>query len=54
MGKSGIPVGADERVSIALETLIPRMVEIDFPMQDLIIDPLVLTVSGCQQYCPRV
>ncbi len=54
MGKSGIPVGADERVSIALETLIPRMVEIDFPMSDLIIDPLVLTVSGCQQYCPEL
>jgi 5-methyltetrahydrofolate corrinoid/iron sulfur protein methyltransferase len=54
MGKSGIPVGADERVSIALETLIPRMVEINFPMQDLIIDPLVLTVSGCQQYCPEL
>ena len=54
MGKGGIPVGADERVSIALETLIPRMVEIDFPMTDLIIDPLVLTVSGCQQYCPEL
>ncbi|HSD83375.1 MAG TPA: dihydropteroate synthase [Anaerolineae bacterium] len=54
MGKSGIPVGADERVGIALETLIPRMVEIDFPMTDLIIDPLVLTVSGCQQYCPEL
>ncbi len=54
MGKSGIPVGADERVSIAIETLIPRMVEIDFPMQNLIIDPLVLTVSGCQQYCPHL
>jgi 5-methyltetrahydrofolate corrinoid/iron sulfur protein methyltransferase len=54
MGKSGIPVGADERVSIAIETLIPRMVEIDFPMTDLIIDPLVLTVSGCQQYCPQL
>jgi 5-methyltetrahydrofolate corrinoid/iron sulfur protein methyltransferase len=54
MGKSGIPVGADERVGIAIEALIPRMVEIDFPMQDLIIDPLVLTVSGCQQYCPEL
>jgi 5-methyltetrahydrofolate corrinoid/iron sulfur protein methyltransferase len=53
MGKSGIPVAADERVTIALETLIPRMVEIDFPVTDLIIDPLVLTVSGCQQYCPE-
>lgn len=54
MGKSGIPVGADERVSIAIEQLIPRMVEIDFPMQDLIIDPLVLTVKGCQEYCPQL
>jgi len=54
MGKSGIPVASDERVNIAIESLIPRMVEIDFPMTDLIIDPLVLTVSGCQQYCPQL
>lgn len=54
MGSSGIPVAADERVTIALETLIPRMLEIDYPIQDLIIDPLVLTVSGCQEYCPHL
>ncbi len=54
MGKSGIPVGADERVNIALEKLIPRALEIDFPISDLIIDPLVLTVSGCQEYCPEL
>jgi 5-methyltetrahydrofolate corrinoid/iron sulfur protein methyltransferase len=54
MGKGGIPVGADERVNIALEYLIPRMLEIDFPISDLIIDPLVLTVSGCQEYCPHL
>ena len=54
MGTSGIPVAADERVNIALEKLIPRMLEIDFPMGNLIIDPLVLTVSGCQQYCPQL
>jgi 5-methyltetrahydrofolate corrinoid/iron sulfur protein methyltransferase len=54
MGKSGIPVGADERVNIALETLIPRALEIDFPIENLIIDPLVLTVSGCQEYCPEL
>jgi 5-methyltetrahydrofolate corrinoid/iron sulfur protein methyltransferase len=53
MGKSGIPVGADERVGIALETLIPRMLEIDFPITDLILDPLILTVSGCQEYGPE-
>ena len=54
MGKSGIPVAADERVNIALEALIPRMLEIDYPVKDLIIDPLVLTVSGCQEYCPHL
>lgn len=54
MGASGIPVAADERVNIALEKLIPRMLEIDFPIEDLIIDPLVLTVSGCQEYCPHL
>jgi 5-methyltetrahydrofolate corrinoid/iron sulfur protein methyltransferase len=54
MRTEGIPVEADARVNIAVETLIPRMMEIDFPMQDLIIDPLVLTVSGCQQYCPHL
>lgn len=54
LGTSGIPVAADERVNIAVEALIPRMMEIDFPMENLIIDPLVLTVSGCQQYCPHL
>jgi 5-methyltetrahydrofolate corrinoid/iron sulfur protein methyltransferase len=53
MAEGMIPVGADERVSIALEKLIPRMLELDFPISDLIIDPLVLTVSGCQEYCPE-
>ena len=53
MGKGGIPVGAEERVNIALETLIPRAMELDIPMEDLLIDPLVLTVSGCQEYCPE-
>ena len=53
MGEGMIPVGADERVGLALERLIPHMLEIDFPITDLIIDPLVLTVSGCQEYCPE-
>ncbi len=53
MAKAGIPVGADERVNLAMEYLIPRAVELDIPVTDLIIDPLVLTVSGCQEYCPE-
>jgi len=54
MGKSGIPVAADERVNIALEVLIPRALEVGLPIEDLIIDPLALTVVGCQQYCPEL
>lgn len=50
----GIPIEADARINIAVETLIPRMMELDFGMENLIIDPLVLTVSGCQQYCPHL
>ena len=53
MAEGLIPVSADERVTLALEKLIPHMLEIDFPITDLIIDPLVLTVSGCQEYCPE-
>ena len=53
MAASGIPVSADERVNIALESLIPRAMELDIALPDLLIDPLVLTVSGCQQYVPE-
>ena len=54
MGASGIPVSADDRVLIVVEQLIPRALEIGLPIEDLIIDPLVLTVSGCQEYCPQL
>jgi 5-methyltetrahydrofolate corrinoid/iron sulfur protein methyltransferase len=53
MEKSGIPVSADARVGIALEKLIPRVEEVGLPMEKLYIDPLVLTVSGCQEYVPH-
>jgi 5-methyltetrahydrofolate corrinoid/iron sulfur protein methyltransferase len=53
MAEGMIPVGADERVGIAIERLIPYLVDIGYPINDLIIDPLVLTVSGCQEYCPE-
>jgi len=53
MEKSGIPVGADARVGIAMEKLIPRMEEVGVPMENLLVDPLILTVSGCQEYVPQ-
>ncbi|HLA81627.1 MAG TPA: dihydropteroate synthase [Thermoleophilia bacterium] len=52
MGKSGIPLSAEERVSIALDQLVPRAMEVGIPMENLYLDPLVLTVSGCQEFCP--
>lgn len=53
MEKSGIPVSADARVGIALEKLIPRAQEVGVAMEKLYVDPLVLTVSGCQEYVPH-
>jgi 5-methyltetrahydrofolate corrinoid/iron sulfur protein methyltransferase len=53
MEKSGIPVNAEARVSIALEKLFPRAEEVGIPMDRLLVDPLILTVSGCQEYVPQ-
>lgn len=53
MEKSGIPVSADARIGIAMEKLIPRAEEVGIPMENLFIDPLALTVSGCQEYVPE-
>jgi 5-methyltetrahydrofolate corrinoid/iron sulfur protein methyltransferase len=53
MEKSGIPVSADARIGIAMERLIPRAEEVGIPMHNLLIDPLALTVSGCQEYVPE-
>ncbi len=51
--KSGIPVSADARIGIAMEKLMPRAQEVGVPMDKLFIDPLILTVSGCQEYVPQ-
>jgi 5-methyltetrahydrofolate corrinoid/iron sulfur protein methyltransferase len=54
MGTEGIPTAADDRVNMAIEVLIPRAMEVGIPIEDLIVDPLVLTTSGCQQHCPQL
>ena len=53
MADEGIPVSAEARVSIALEKLLPRCEEVGIPIQNVLIDPLVLTVSGCQEFVPQ-
>ena len=50
MGSSGIPVAAGRARQYRPGEADPPL-EIDFPIENLIIDPLVLTVSGCQEYC---
>lgn len=52
MGRN-IPVEADARVAIALEHLMPRIMEVGIPMDQVFMDPLILTVSGMQEYCPE-
>jgi 5-methyltetrahydrofolate corrinoid/iron sulfur protein methyltransferase len=52
MGKS-IPVEADLRVAIALEQLVPRIMEVGIPMDQVFMDPLILAVGGMQEYCPE-
>ena len=53
MGKSGIPMTAEERVQIAIEQLVPRALEVGIPMENLYLDPLAMTVSGCQEFAPH-
>lgn len=53
MTKAGIPVSAEERVKIAMEILIPRLSDFGVPMQNVYLDPLVLTVAGTQEYVPN-
>jgi 5-methyltetrahydrofolate corrinoid/iron sulfur protein methyltransferase len=52
MTRAGIPVSAEERVNIALESLLPSVMEAGLPMERLYIDPLILTVKGSQEYAP--
>jgi 5-methyltetrahydrofolate corrinoid/iron sulfur protein methyltransferase len=53
MTKSGIPVGAEERIGIAIEHLIPGLTEAGVPIENIFFDPLVLTVAGSQEYVPN-
>ena len=39
-------------MAIAIDQLIPRAIEVGIPMENLYLDPLLMTVSGCQEYCP--
>jgi 5-methyltetrahydrofolate corrinoid/iron sulfur protein methyltransferase len=48
-----IPATADGRVALAMEVLIPKAEELGIPMDHIYLDPLVLTVNGCQEHGPE-
>ncbi|MGD8597818.1 MAG: dihydropteroate synthase [Anaerolineae bacterium] len=45
-----IPATADGRVALAMEVLVPKAEELGIPMENIFLDPLVLTVNGCQEH----
>ncbi|HSR34129.1 MAG TPA: dihydropteroate synthase, partial [Anaerolineae bacterium] len=48
-----IPATADGRVALAMEILVPKAEELGIPMENIYLDPLVLTVNGCQEHGPE-
>ena len=48
-----IPATADGRVGLAMEIIIPKAEELGMPMSNVYLDPLVLTVNGCQEHGPE-
>jgi 5-methyltetrahydrofolate corrinoid/iron sulfur protein methyltransferase len=48
-----IPATADGRVALAMEILIPKAEELGMPIENVYLDPLVLTVNGCQEHGPE-
>ncbi len=45
-----IPPTADGRIALAMEILVPKAEELGIPMENLYLDPLVLTVNGTQEH----
>ncbi len=48
-----IPATADGRVTLAMEVIIPKALELGIPLENIYLDPLVLTVNGCQEHGPE-
>lgn len=48
LAKGGIPTTADARVELATERIFPAAAQYGVPLEDIWLDPLVLTVNGNQ------
>jgi len=45
-----IPATADGRVQLAMEVILPKAMELGIPMENVYLDPLVMTVKGMQEH----
>lgn len=45
-----IPATADGRVQLAMEVILPKAMELGVPVENIYLDPLVLTVKGMQEH----
>lgn len=52
--RTGLPVEADQRVEIATDDIMPAAMEHGLPFENIVFDPLVLTVNGTQDHAPHV
>ena len=48
-----IPATADGRVQLAMEVILPKAMELGVPMENVYLDPLVMTVKGMQDHAPE-
>jgi 5-methyltetrahydrofolate corrinoid/iron sulfur protein methyltransferase len=51
---TGLPVTADARIEILSDDLLPAIEQYGLPVENVYIDPLVLTVDGTQEHAPEV
>ena len=51
---TGLPATADARVEILSEDVLPAIEQYGVPIENVYLDPLVLTVNGCQDHAPEV
>ncbi len=52
LAATGLPTTADARIQLASECIFPACERYGLPMEDLYLDPLVLTVNGNQDQAP--
>lgn len=54
LGPTGLPANAEARVELVMDTILPAAEQYGVPLENLYLDPLVLTVSGTQDQTAAV